>query len=97
MCITVGGQHFEHTRIDSQQRHIKCSSSKIENKNIGFSSGLVHTIGDGSSRRFVNDTFNLHSGDGSCILGRLTLSIIEIGRNCDHSIFDLLTQECFSR
>jgi hypothetical protein len=38
----------------------------------------------------------LQSSDCSCIFRRLTLSVIEIGRTCDDSIFHWLTQERFS-
>mmetsp|Transcript_28186 Transcript_28186/g.60463 ORF Transcript_28186/g.60463 Transcript_28186/m.60463 type:complete len:273 (-) Transcript_28186:55-873(-) len=95
MGITVGGQNFEDTGIDGQQSDIECSSSKIENKDVGFSSGLIHTVSDGRGGRFVDDTLDLHSGDGTSILGSLTLGIVEVSGDGDDSVLDVLAQESF--
>ena len=37
------------------------------------------TIGNGRGSGFVNDSQNVHSGDGAGILGGLTLGIVEVG------------------
>mmetsp|Transcript_4706 Transcript_4706/g.10345 ORF Transcript_4706/g.10345 Transcript_4706/m.10345 type:complete len:392 (+) Transcript_4706:682-1857(+) len=95
MGITVGGQNFKNSRVDGQQSDIECTSSKIENKDVGFTSGLVHTVGNCGSGRLVDDTFDLHSGNSTGILGCLTLGIVKVSRNGNNSVLDFLTQESF--
>mmetsp|Transcript_14101 Transcript_14101/g.21410 ORF Transcript_14101/g.21410 Transcript_14101/m.21410 type:complete len:107 (+) Transcript_14101:1305-1625(+) len=93
MGVSVRCQHFKHTIVNSQKCHIKSTSTKIEYKNIGFSSLLVHTISNGSSSRFVNDTLHLHTRNGSCILGCLALSIVKVSRNGNNGILDFFSKE----
>mmetsp|Transcript_8759 Transcript_8759/g.11625 ORF Transcript_8759/g.11625 Transcript_8759/m.11625 type:complete len:260 (-) Transcript_8759:61-840(-) len=96
MCVTVGRQDLKHTVVNGKKGDIECTSTKIKDENIGFSSSLVHTIGNSGGCRFVNNTINLQTSNSSSILGGLTLGIVEIGRDCDDSIVDGLTQECLS-
>ena len=45
-------------------------------------SGLrIQTIGDSGGGRLVNDTENLETGNGTCILRGQTLGIVEVGRD----------------
>mmetsp|Transcript_21266 Transcript_21266/g.29820 ORF Transcript_21266/g.29820 Transcript_21266/m.29820 type:complete len:215 (+) Transcript_21266:1462-2106(+) len=76
---------------------IKGSPSKIKYQ-YGFLAILfIKTVGNGCSRGFIDDTFNGESGNGSRILGCLSLCIIEVSRYSDNGPFDLCSQEAFGR
>mmetsp|Transcript_58371 Transcript_58371/g.65348 ORF Transcript_58371/g.65348 Transcript_58371/m.65348 type:complete len:226 (+) Transcript_58371:1326-2003(+) len=95
MGITISCQHFENTRVDSQQCDIEGTTSKIEDEDIRFSTCLVHTIRNCCSGRFVDNSFYFHTRNSTSIFGSLTLSIVEISWNSNDGIFDFLTQKCF--
>mmetsp|Transcript_14226 Transcript_14226/g.20747 ORF Transcript_14226/g.20747 Transcript_14226/m.20747 type:complete len:98 (-) Transcript_14226:513-806(-) len=93
MGVSVGCKHLKHTVVNCQESHIKCSTSKIKHQNVGFSSSLVHAVGDGRGCGLVDDTLHLHSRDGTSILGCLTLCIIEVRRNSHYRILNLLSKK----
>jgi hypothetical protein len=77
--ITVGGKYLKDTIVNGEEGDIEGSSAEIENEDVGLPTRLVHTVGDGGGGGFVDDTFDLESGDGTGILGGLALSIVEVG------------------
>ena len=82
VSITSGGLDLEDTLFDRQERDIKSSSTEIENEDVLLSSGFrVKTVSNGSSSGLVDDTEDLESSDGSCILGSQTLRVVEVGGN----------------
>jgi len=51
---------------------------------------LVKTVGNGGSATgFVDDTKNLEAGNGTGILGGLTLGVVEVGGDTDDGVDDL--------
>mmetsp|Transcript_22622 Transcript_22622/g.26615 ORF Transcript_22622/g.26615 Transcript_22622/m.26615 type:complete len:137 (-) Transcript_22622:393-803(-) len=96
MGITIGSKNLENTIVDSQQGNIKGSTSKIENKNILLATFLVHTVSNSCSGRFVDDTLDGHTGNGSSIFGCLTLSVVEVSRYGNNSVLYILSEESFS-
>mmetsp|Transcript_25691 Transcript_25691/g.53514 ORF Transcript_25691/g.53514 Transcript_25691/m.53514 type:complete len:145 (-) Transcript_25691:437-871(-) len=94
MRISVGGQHFEDTVVNGQKSDIESTTTQIEDKNVGFSSSLVHTVSNGSSSRLVNNTFDLQTSNGSGILCGLTLGIVEVGRDGDDGVVNFFSQKC---
>jgi hypothetical protein len=78
MSITSSGLYFKNTLLDSKERYIERSSSKIEDKDIAFAGNLlVETVGDRSSRWLVDDSEIVRAGDRSGILCCLPLRVIE--------------------
>ena len=51
--------------------------------------GLVETVGKGSSGRLVDDAHHLETSDGTGVLGRGTLGVVEVSRHGDDSTVDL--------
>jgi len=78
MGVTSGGQNLEDTVVDGEKRNIEGSSSEIVDDDLRFTTLLVETVGDGGGGRLVDDTEDLETGDGSGILGGLTLSVVEV-------------------
>ena len=78
MGVTSGSQDLKDTIVDRKQGYIECSSSKIVDNNLRFTSLLVETVGNGGGCRLVYDTKNLETCDCSGVISSLTLSVVEI-------------------
>ena len=73
VSVTSGGLDLEDTVPNGQEGNIKGPSSEIEDENVTLAADLlIETVGDGGSRRLVDDTENVHAQNGTGILGGLT-------------------------
>jgi len=89
VSVTIGSLDFENTFLDSKEGNIESTTSKIENENVSLLSLLtIKTVSDCSSSWLIDDSENIDAGNSSCILGGLSLSIIEVSWNSDDSRFD---------
>ena len=95
MGITCRGQDLEDTITDGEKGNIESSTTEIVDDDLRFTT-LVKTVGDGSSGRLVNDTEDLETGNGTSILGSLTLGIVGVGRDGDDGVGDLLAEVSLS-
>ena len=87
MGVTSCGLHFEDAFLDGEKRNIKCPTAEIEDEDIALASGLlIETVGNGGGGGFVDDTEDVHTGNGSGILGGLTLRIVEVSGDGDDSV-----------
>mmetsp|Transcript_5594 Transcript_5594/g.7737 ORF Transcript_5594/g.7737 Transcript_5594/m.7737 type:complete len:109 (+) Transcript_5594:625-951(+) len=93
VSVACGGFNFEDALLNGEKRHIKCSATKIENKNILLFSFLIQSIRDCCSSGFIDDSKYIKSCDNSRILGGLTLRITEISWNRNNCILYFSTQE----
>nr|P41755.1 RecName: Full=NAD-specific glutamate dehydrogenase; Short=NAD-GDH [Achlya klebsiana]AAA17563.1 NAD-specific glutamate dehydrogenase [Achlya klebsiana] len=94
--ITSSSLDFEDTFFNGQKRHIEGTTTKIENENIAFTTLLVKTVGNGGTSRFVNDTKDVKTSNGTSILGSLTLRVVEISWDGNDSVVNSSTNEGFS-
>jgi hypothetical protein len=94
--VTSGGLDGEDTSGDGKKRDIESSSSEIENEDdlllLGLLGSLTETVGDSSSGGLVDDTEDVETGDGSGILGRETLRVVEVGGNGYDGLLDGLAE-----
>ena len=90
--ITSGGQDLEDTFVNREERNIESSTTEIVDNDLGFLALFVKTIGDGGSSRLVDDTEDLEAGNGTGILGGLTLGVVEVGWDGDNGVGDLLAE-----
>mmetsp|Transcript_17167 Transcript_17167/g.21670 ORF Transcript_17167/g.21670 Transcript_17167/m.21670 type:complete len:466 (+) Transcript_17167:972-2369(+) len=95
MCVARSGNHLEDAVINGEERHIESTATEIEDEDVLLSRLLVKTVRDRSSGRFVDDAHDVKSSNGACILGCLTLGIIEVGRHGHDGVFDILSKEGF--
>jgi len=93
MGVTGGGLHLKDTLLDCQERYIEGPSSKIEDI-VLTNNFLVKTVCDSSSSGLVDDMKNVHSGDGAGIgvLCSLSLGVVEVGKDGDDSVSDVVAQ-----
>ena len=96
MGITSGGLDFENTLLNSEERDIESSSTKIEDKDVAFADNLlVETICDSSRRGLIDDSENVHPRDRAGILCSLSLRVVEISRDSDDRVGDGRSQVRF--
>ena len=75
MGVTSGGFDLENTIFDRKDGDIKGSTAEIENKDVTLRSDLfVQTVSDGGRGGFVDDSKNVEAGNGTGVLGSLTLT-----------------------
>ena len=94
--VAVRGLHFENAIADFKNGNVERAAAKVINRDCA---GLLlfQTIGQRSCRRLVDDAQHLKARNLAGILRRLTLAVVEIGGNGDHSLRDLFAQISFSR
>ena len=93
--VTVGGFHFEQPVVDLKDRDVECTAAKVIDRD-GLCVLFVQTIGQRRRSWFVDDAQHFKAGNLACVLGRLTLGVVEICRHGDDRLGDLFTQIAFS-
>ena len=93
--VAIGGLHFEDTIADFQDRDVERTAAEVEDSNR-LAVILFQAIGQRRCGRLVDDTEHFQTGDLAGVLGRLTLGVIEIGRDRDDSLVDTLAEIAFS-
>jgi hypothetical protein len=63
-----------------KKRNIESTTTKIVDDDLGFTTRLVESVGDGGGGGFIDDAKNLEDSNSPGVLGSLTLSIIEVCR-----------------
>ncbi len=91
MVDACGRLDLKDTVAELEDGDIKRSAAEVVDKHRGLAL-LVDTVGERARGRFVDDPEHLEAGDGSCILRRLPLSVVEVGGDRDDSLLDLLAQ-----
>jgi len=96
MGVTSGGFDFENTVLNCEKGNVKGSASQVENEHMLFAlTFLIQTVSDGGCSRLVENTQDVEIGDDARILGGLTLGVVEVSRDCDDCVVDLLVEELF--
>ena len=94
--MSISSFDFENTLFNSKKWNIKSTTTKIEDKNIFLLFWLsIKTVSNSGGCWFIDNSENIDTRNGSCILCSLSLWVIEIGWNCDDSIFDIFSEICF--
>lgn len=81
MGITGGREDLENTFVDGEEGNIEGTTSEIVDDDLAFAARLVESVGDRSGGGFVDDTQDVETRDGSGVLGRLALSVVEAARS----------------
>ena len=92
--VTGGSLDGEDTSLDGQEGDIESSTTEIVDENVALLGGLsgTETVSNGGSGWLVDDTEDVKSGDGTGILGSLTLVVVEVSWNGDDGLGDLLSE-----
>jgi len=91
VSVTGSSLDSENTTLNVQKRHIEGTATEIVDEDVPFLVRLsgTKTVGDGGSSRLVNDTENVETSNGTCILGGLALVVVEVGGYGNDSLLDL--------
>ena len=92
--VTVGGLHAEHTVIDFEDGDIERTTTEVIHGYL-FALLGVKTVGEGSSRRFVHDTENFEASNLTSVLRSLTLGVVKVSRDRNHSLGNRLAEVIF--
>ena len=91
VSVTVGGLDLKDTLLHLKNRNIEGTSSQVEDGNYGRVVA-VETVSEGSSGGLVDDTENVKTGNGTSILGSLSLRVVEVSGNSDDGVLDALSK-----
>ena len=89
--VAVGRLDLEHAVADLEDRHVERAAAQVIDRDRA-ALALVHAVGKGSRSRLVDDAQDLEAGDAAGILGGLTLGVVEVGRDGDDRLVDLLAE-----
>lgn len=78
MSVAVGSHDFKNTIVNGQKGDIEGTTTQIEDEHVLLSFLLVHAIGNSSSGGLVDNSHDGKAGNGTSILGGLTLSIVKV-------------------
>ena len=94
--VAVGGLHFDDAFADFKDRNIERAAAKVVDGD-GFVLLLVQTVGQSSGGRLIDDAKHFKTGDAAGIFRGLALRVVEVCRNRDDGLVDLLAQIVFRR
>ena len=84
----------EDSALYVKKRDIESTTTEVVDENVALLLRLsgTKTVGDGGSGRLVDDTENVEAGNGTSVLGSLSLVVVEVGWDCDNGLLDLLAE-----
>ena len=89
--VAVGGAHFDQALAHVEDRDVKGAAAQVIDGQ-GLVALLVHAIGQRRSGWLVDDAHHFQPGDTPGVFGRLALAVVEVRRDGDHRLCDLLAQ-----
>ena len=91
MGIAVGGQNFGDAVAHLDDGDIEGAAAQVIDHDL-LVVFLIDAVGQRSSGRLVDDTLDVQAGNGACVLGSLTLAVVEVCGDGDDCLGDRLTQ-----
>ena len=76
--------HFE-------DRDVERTAAEVEHADL-FLALLVEAVGQRGRGRLVDDAGDFEAGDLAGVFGGLALGVVEVGRDGDHGLVDLVTE-----
>src|SRR5262245_14749207 len=94
--IAIDSLNLEYPIPDFQDGNVERATAKVIDGD-GAGALLLEPVGQRSRGRLVDDAQDLEPGDAAGIFGGLALGVVEVGRNRDDGLGDLLAQIVFGR
>ena len=89
--VAVGGLHLEDAVADLEDRDVEGAAAEVEDGDL-LVLLLVEAVGERRRGRLVDDAQDVEAGDAAGVLGRLALAVVEVGRDGDDRLGDLLAE-----
>ena len=90
--VAVGGEHLEDTAVEFENRKVEGAAAQIVHGDFGMLLELVQPIGQSGRRGFIDDAFDLESGQFTGPQRGVALGIVEIRRHGDDGSLHGLTE-----
>ena len=85
-------KNFDNTVADFNNGNVECTAAEVVYHDLLFTF-IIKAVSQ--SGWLVDDTFNIKTCNLTGILGCLSLSIVEVCRNCNNRFCDFFTQIAF--
>ena len=92
VVVTAGGLDLDDALGELQQGDVEGAATQVEDQDGLLLGALVQAVRQGGRGRLVDDPQHVEAGDLTGLLGGLALAVVEVGRNGDHRVGDLLAQ-----
>ncbi|MNK62765.1 NAD-specific glutamate dehydrogenase [compost metagenome] len=89
--VTGRGLDFEDAVAQLEDRDVEGAAAEVVDQD-GVVMGLVLTVGERGGGGLVDDAQDFEAGDGAGVLGGLALLVVEVRRNRDDGLGDLLAE-----
>jgi hypothetical protein len=94
--VVAGGRaHFDDPVEDFEDRNVEGTAAQIEHEKARVRVQSMHAVCKRRGSRLVQQTFDAQAGQLACSTSRLTLLVVEVGRNGDDRLGHCLTEERF--
>ena len=94
VCIAVGGLHFHDARADFQYGNVERAAAQVVHRDR-FVALLIQPIRQRRRGRLVDDANHFEAGNFACLFRGLPLRVVEVRRDSDYGLRDLLTEKIF--
>ena len=94
-CVAVGGQNFDNAVADLDDGNIECTAAQVIDHDLLLFL-VVQAVSKRRSRGLVDDSLDIKAGDLACVLGRLSLRVVEVRGDSDDSLGHLLAEIALS-
>ena len=94
--VAVGREDLEDAVADVEDRDVERAAAEVEDRDL-LVLLLVEAVGQGRGGRLVDDPGDFQAGDLAGVLGRLALAVVEVGRDGDHRLADLVAEVALGR
>ena len=89
--VAVGRLDLEDALAELEDRDVERAAAEVVDGDL-LVALLVETVGQGRRGRLVDDPLDVEAGDPAGVLGRLALGVVEVGRDGDDRLGDLLAE-----
>ena len=89
--VAVGRLDLEDAVAELEDRDVERAAAEVVDGDL-LVVLLVEAVGQGRGGRLVDDPLDVEAGDPAGVLGRLALGVVEVGRDGDDRLGDLLAE-----
>ena len=90
--VSRGGEHFEDSGVDREQRDVKGAAAQVEDQHRLRRMRPIEPKGDRRRRRLIEDAKHVEAGDRARVFCRLPLRVVEVGGHRHDHVLHLLAE-----